>query len=165
MGPSFYSPAEAYGPKHCWCNSWAARKIPHTWDLYDQTISSYWKEHTSTKVSTYISLYLQYNYNIMNSCRRIIRAFLAESEPDALKARRRRHFNRRLYYAAGVNDVWAMDQHDKWGHCFGLWLHNGIDPFIGCNLWLKVWWTNRNPVLVGSYYIETVRRMRRKSNI
>jgi hypothetical protein len=57
-----------------------------------------------------------------------------------------------------VNEIWAQDQHDKWKR-FGLWLHNGIDPFIGYNLWMKVWWTNRNPKLITSYYIEAARKL------
>ena len=31
-----------------------------------------------------------------------------------------RRFHRRKFHAAGVNDVWAQDQHDKWGPRFGL---------------------------------------------
>ena len=46
-----------------------------------------------------------------------------------------------------------MDQHDKWQK-FGLYLHVGIDPFAGDILWLRIWWTNRNPRLVASYYLD-----------
>ena len=84
--------------------------------------------------------------------------YLHETEPDAVKARRRRRFKRRRFYAAGVNDIWAMDQHDKWGPRFGLWLHNGIDPFISTNNWLKVWWTNKNPRLIAKYFLDYVRK-------
>lgn len=84
--------------------------------------------------------------------------YLHETEPNAVKARRRRRFKRRRFFAAGVNDIWAMDQHDKWGPRFGLWLHNGIDPFIGVNNWLKVWWTNKNPRLIAKYFLDYVRK-------
>jgi len=87
----------------------------------------------------------------------LVSEYLRETEPDAVKARRHRRFVRRRFHAAGVNDIWAQDQHDKWGPRFGLWLHNNIDPFTGYNNWLKVWWTNKNPRLVASYFIETVR--------
>jgi hypothetical protein len=50
----------------------------------------------------------------------------------------------RVFYAAGVNHVWAFNQHDKW-QCYGLKLHLGIEPFTGLLLWLIVWWTNSNP--------------------
>jgi len=64
-----------------------------------------------------------------------------------------RRFHRRKFHAAGINDVWAQDQHPR----FGLWLHNNIDPFTGYNNWLKVWWTNKNPRLIAGCYIEMVR--------
>ena len=87
----------------------------------------------------------------------VVLRHLHETEPDAVKGRRVRRFQRRRFHAAGVNDVWAQDQHDKWGPRFGLWLHNNIDPFTGYNNWLKIWWTNKNPRLIAGYYIETVR--------
>jgi len=51
--------------------------------------------------------------------------------------------------------MWAVDQHDKWKR-FGLALHTGIDPFAGQTRWMKVWWTNNNPKLICSYYLELV---------
>jgi len=93
----------------------------------------------------------------IRASRAIVSRHLHETEPDAVKARRVRRFQRRRFHAAGVNDIWAQDQHDKWGPRFGLWLHNNIDPFTGYNNWLKVWWTNKNPRLIAGYYIETVR--------
>ncbi|KAJ6613175.1 hypothetical protein B0H10DRAFT_1806111, partial [Mycena sp. CBHHK59/15] len=59
-------------------------------------------------------------------------------------------------WAAGVNDLWVVDQHDKWKYKFGLALHTGIVPFIGRIQWLKVWWTNSNPRLILSYYLDAV---------
>ena len=50
----------------------------------------------------------------------------------------------------------TVDQHDKWKR-FGLWLHIGLDPFPGRIAWLKIWWTNRNPRLVTSYYLNASR--------
>ena len=52
----------------------------------------------------------------------------------------------------GVMDIIKVDQHDKW-KCFGLFLHAGLDPFSGHVLWIKIWWTNRDPRLVCSYYL------------
>lgn len=86
-----------------------------------------------------------------------IEAFLHQYEPEQVAARKRRRFTRRYFYAAGVNHVWCQDQHDKWGPRFGLWLHNSIDPFTGWNNWLKVWWTNKQPRLIASYFLNTVR--------
>jgi hypothetical protein len=50
-------------------------------------------------------------------------------------------------------DMWAFDQHDKWMR-FGLRLHIGLDPYPGRIEWLKIWWTNSNPRLIASYYLE-----------
>ncbi|KAJ7835610.1 hypothetical protein B0H13DRAFT_1913517 [Mycena leptocephala] len=54
-------------------------------------------------------------------------------------------------------DILCFDQHDKWKR-FGLWLHLGIEPYSGWILWLKIWWTNRNPKLVTSYYLDGCRK-------
>ncbi|KAF8073679.1 hypothetical protein FPV67DRAFT_1410551 [Lyophyllum atratum] len=91
--------------------------------------------------------------------RETISKYLRIMEPEAVNQRRARRFKRRRFYAAGVNDVWAQDQHDKWGPKYGLWLHNNIDPFTGFNNWLNVWWTNHNPRLIGGYYIKAVREL------
>ncbi|ETW77826.1 hypothetical protein HETIRDRAFT_326132 [Heterobasidion irregulare TC 32-1] len=89
--------------------------------------------------------------------RDIVAAYLKQTEPEAVNARRQRRFKRRCFWAAGVNDVWAIDQHDKWKR-FGLFLHVGVDPFPGFILWNKIWWTNSNPRLITSYYIEVARK-------
>ncbi|KAJ4475485.1 hypothetical protein J3R30DRAFT_3671283 [Lentinula aciculospora] len=78
-------------------------------------------------------------------------------EPEAVAARRGNRFKRRIYYAAGVFDMVCIDQHDKFMK-FGLQFHNAIDPFTGYNLWLKCWWTNKNPTLINSYYLEAFRK-------
>lgn len=89
-------------------------------------------------------------------------ALLKEIEPDAVLARRRRAFVRRVYYGDGKNDHWSMDQHDKWGFA-GLWLHLCVDAVTGYIIWLEVWWTNSNPRLITSYYLNAVRRFNGES--
>ncbi|KAM6490138.1 hypothetical protein JOM56_014457 [Amanita muscaria] len=91
------------------------------------------------------TLFQQYNYRVSS---------LHHNQPDAVDARRCKLFKRRVFYAAGVCDLWVMDQHDKWGPRYGLWLHNSLDPFSGYNNWLKVWWTNKNPQLIAKYYLD-----------
>jgi hypothetical protein len=51
----------------------------------------------------------------------------------------------------------TVDQHDKW-QCFGLHLHTGSDPFPGQIHWIKVWWMNRNPKLIASYYLGHIKK-------
>lgn len=83
-------------------------------------------------------------------------------EPDAVTERKGRRFVRKLFYSAGVNDLWAFDQHDKWKR-FGLYLHLGMDPYPGRCLWLRIWWTNRNPRLVTSFYLAAAKAIGGKS--
>ncbi|KAH8100012.1 hypothetical protein BXZ70DRAFT_907606 [Cristinia sonorae] len=83
-----------------------------------------------------------------------VAALLKDIEPEAVEQRRKKRFVRRAFYAAGVNDIWAFDQHDKWKR-FGLYLHAGLDVFPGRVLWCKIWWTNRQPRLITSYYLKT----------
>ncbi|KZT31238.1 hypothetical protein SISSUDRAFT_995382, partial [Sistotremastrum suecicum HHB10207 ss-3] len=73
-----------------------------------------------------------------------------EHDPEGVRDRRARVFVRHLYDAAAVNECWAFDQHDKWRR-FGLYLHVGLEAYSGRVMWLKIWWTNRNPRLVCSY--------------
>ncbi len=63
---------------------------------------------------------------------------------------------RKVFYCAGVNDLWCIDQHDKWKYRFGLCLHACVDPFSGVLKWMKIWWNNSNPVLIGKYYLDVV---------
>ncbi|KAJ7075212.1 hypothetical protein B0H15DRAFT_792147, partial [Mycena belliarum] len=95
----------------------------------------------------------QYNFKVSE---RFLGRFLKDIEPEEVHRRLGKHFKRKRFWAAGVMDIIAFDQHDKWGR-FGLWFHLGMDPFPGRIMWLKVWWTNRNPKLVTSYYIKATR--------
>ncbi|KAF9536051.1 hypothetical protein CPC08DRAFT_652289, partial [Agrocybe pediades] len=91
--------------------------------------------------------------------RRVIVSYFRIFEPDLVRERKSGRLKRRQFWAAGVNDLIAVDQHDKWKK-YGLALHVGIDPFPGVIHWLKVWWTNNNPKLITSYYLETVERQK-----
>jgi len=87
----------------------------------------------------------------------MVLAYLNLTEPEAVDFRKRKHFHRKRFWSAGVMDIWSCNQHDRWKQ-FGLWLHLGFDPYPGELQWLKVWWSNRNPQLIGSYYLEAVRK-------
>ena len=79
-------------------------------------------------------------------------------ERPAVQQHKHRRFKRKVFYCAGVMDLLTIDQHDKWKR-FGLYLHLGLDPFTGQIVWLKIWWTNRNPILIASYYIGSAREL------
>ncbi|KAJ7699615.1 hypothetical protein B0H17DRAFT_926367, partial [Mycena rosella] len=89
--------------------------------------------------------------------RHFISQFLNIVEREDVEKRKRKKFKRKIYWCAGIGDIWAFDQHNKWKR-FGLWKHVGLDPFTGQILWLKIWWTNRNPKLITSYYLEAARK-------
>lgn len=78
-------------------------------------------------------------------------------EPEKVESRKSRVTPRKPYICAGVNEIWAFDQHDKLMK-WGLWLHVGVDTFSGMVLWVKVWWTNSNPRLVCKYYLDVIEK-------
>ncbi|KAF6745208.1 hypothetical protein DFP72DRAFT_824746, partial [Ephemerocybe angulata] len=89
--------------------------------------------------------------------RAVVTKFFDEHEPISYKqARMGKNLKRKQFWAAGVNAIWCMDQHDKWKSKWGLCLHVAVDPFSGYLLWLRIWWNNSNPIVVGNYYLETV---------
>ncbi|KAK6991985.1 hypothetical protein R3P38DRAFT_3409105 [Favolaschia claudopus] len=100
---------------------------------------------------------LRQDYGIKIS-ENFLNKFFKEIEPDALRQRVAKKFKQKRFWSAGVMDMICFDQHDKWKR-FGLWPHLGLNPYTGRILWLNIWWTNRNPKLVTSYYIIACRRV------
>jgi hypothetical protein len=90
-----------------------------------------------------------------SNLRDLVVVYFRVYERDLVRQRKAGHLKRRRFWAAGVNDMFAVDQHDKWQR-FGLRLHTGVDPFPGVVHWMKIWWTNRNPKLILSYYLDVV---------
>jgi hypothetical protein len=105
-----------------------------------------------------VSRSISYGYPTHLFFRQLVGHLLKIVEPEKVEQRRRRRLKRRRFWAAGVNDVWPQDQHDKWGR-FGLWLHAGLEAFSGEINWLRIWWTNKNPVLIASYFIHACRKI------
>ncbi|KAG9022657.1 hypothetical protein FRB95_014461 [Tulasnella sp. JGI-2019a] len=75
---------------------------------------------------------------------------------EEVASRRVRCLKRKQFYAAGVNDIWTFDQHDKWRK-FELFLHVGLEPISGRILWLKIWWTDHNPQRICQYWVDAVK--------
>lgn len=96
--------------------------------------------------------------------RNLVVVYFRIYEVDLVRERKAGRLKRRRFWAAGVNDILAVDQHDKWKR-FGLALHTGVDPFPGHIHWIKVWWTNSNPKLILSYYLEFVEKFGRKFSV
>lgn len=108
------------------------------------------------------SIFLSRNLILSVDSRSVIQEYFRVYESQLLRERIRNRLRRKRFWAAGIFDVVAVDQHDKWLKKFGLGLHTGLDPFAGKGHWMKIWWTNRNPRLILSYYLEMVERHKGK---
>jgi len=89
-----------------------------------------------------------------------IQKYLKLTEPDLASQRLGKRFVRRMFYAAGVNHFWAMDQHDKWLQ-IGLHWHGCIEGFTGKIIWLTIWWNNSNPKYVCKQYLKVIKQFGR----
>ncbi|KAG1778947.1 hypothetical protein EV702DRAFT_1186286 [Suillus placidus] len=87
--------------------------------------------------------------------RSVMKSYFATYEPDLVRQCKARRLCRKRFWAAGVNDLFAVDQHDKWLQ-FGLALHTGIEPFSGRIMWMRIWHSNKNPQLILFYYLDTL---------
>ncbi|KAG1729104.1 uncharacterized protein EDB91DRAFT_1060156 [Suillus paluster] len=94
----------------------------------------------------------------MSVARSVVSLYFTVYEPELVRERKSRCLKRRRFWAAGVNDLFTVDQHDKWLR-FGLGLHTGIEPFSGRIMWIRVWHSNRNPQLILSYYLNTIEEL------
>ncbi|KAG2368713.1 hypothetical protein BDR07DRAFT_1371997 [Suillus spraguei] len=71
----------------------------------------------------------------MSVSRSVVKSYFAIYEADLVHQRKARRLPRRCFWAAGVNNIVAVDQHDKWLQ-FSLALHTGIKPFSGRIMWI-----------------------------
>lgn len=105
--------------------------------------------HTATRASV-IQVAM-----LIGFCRKLILEYMNINYRHEVLQRKGRRLKRKQFWTVGVNDVWSMDQHDKWKK-FQLFLHVGVEPHSGLILWLKIWWTNSNPKLICSWFLETI---------
>ncbi|KAG2054775.1 hypothetical protein BDR06DRAFT_971436 [Suillus hirtellus] len=71
----------------------------------------------------------------MSVSRNLVIAYCAIYEADLVHQRKAHCLKQRQFWAASVNDLFAVDQHDKWLQ-FGLALHTGVEPFSGHIMWI-----------------------------
>ncbi|KAJ6461455.1 hypothetical protein C8R45DRAFT_1056028 [Mycena sanguinolenta] len=116
--------------------------------------------HTIRQAMIRLRDHLLFHEENMSVSRNIVTEYFSVHEPHLVRERRQNRLRRKRFWAAGVNDIWAVDQHDKWKYKFGLALHSGIDPFIGMIHWMKIWWTNSNPRLILSYHLDRVEELK-----
>ncbi|KZT52387.1 hypothetical protein CALCODRAFT_531300, partial [Calocera cornea HHB12733] len=87
----------------------------------------------------------------------LIASYVRTFHPEEVERRKARRLKRKQFWSPGPFALLAVDQHDKWKR-FGLFLHLGMDPFSGYITWCKVWCSNKNPILICSYFVEMMRR-------
>ena len=79
-------------------------------------------------------------------------------DPEGVRQRSVKRFQRRTYVARGPNDIWYMDGYDKLKP-FGFAIHGAID---GCSrriLWLEVGQSKNDLQIVAQYFVDCVRRI------
>ncbi|KAI6154761.1 hypothetical protein BKA82DRAFT_4010527 [Pisolithus tinctorius] len=94
----------------------------------------------------------------MSVARSVIHDYFLTYEPKLIQQHKTRRLRRHRFWAARVNDIWAVDQHDKWLR-FGLALHTAVEPFSGKILWIRVWHSNRNLQLILTYFLDVVKEL------
>ncbi|KAJ7200378.1 hypothetical protein GGX14DRAFT_660301 [Mycena pura] len=133
------------------------RKQAHTVDTIHPVMELLRIQYPNAGAREVVSV-LFHEWN-MSVSRVVVQSYFVTYEAELIMKRRARRLRRKRFYAAGLNDIWAVDQHDKWKYKFGLGLHIGVDPFSGKIVWLKVWWTNSNPRLILGYHLDTVEEL------
>ena len=84
-----------------------------------------------------------------------VRLALKSIDPDGVARRSKHRLKRRKYINCGPNYVWHIDGNDKLKP-FGFCIHAGIDGFSRKILWLKVSYTNKDPLVVRQYYLDAI---------
>ena len=72
--------------------------------------------------------------------------------------RKRRKLRRRKYFSAGPNYCWHIDVHGKLKP-FGFLLHGCINGFSRRLIWVEVSSSNKNPAIIGNFYLGAVRQL------
>ncbi|KAG1778331.1 hypothetical protein EV702DRAFT_1220104 [Suillus placidus] len=125
----------------------------HTVDTIRKAMTDLRQTYPNAGAREVVSLF--FHERNMSVARSVVISYFNIYEPELVLQRKANHLRRRCFWAAGVNDIFAVDQHDKWLR-YGLGLHTGIEPFSGRIMWMRVWHSNRNPQLILSYYLDTL---------
>ena len=86
------------------------------------------------------------------------RLILRELDPNGVAARLSRRLERRTYTVPGPNSIWHIDGYDKLKP-FGLCISGCIDGFSRKIIWLNVYNTNNNPIIIRGYFLESVKNL------
>ncbi len=83
---------------------------------------------------------------------------LRELDPEGVNDRTKKRLRRRAYHSKGPNFTWHIDGHDKLKP-FGFSIHACIDGFSRRLIWLEVCATNKNPDVIGKYYLDAIKQV------
>ncbi|XDV44873.1 hypothetical protein PO909_013091 [Leuciscus waleckii] len=81
---------------------------------------------------------------------------LSVLDPYGVAYRRARRLRRRRYHNLGPNIMWHIDSYDKL-KTYSLCINGCVDGFSRNVMWLKVYFTNNEPKVIATYFIETVK--------
>ena len=76
---------------------------------------------------------------------------MVKLDPRGIESRSKRRLRRR----ACANHIWHIDGHDNL-KTFGFSIHGCIDGFSRRLIWLEVGPTNKNPQVIGKYYLDAI---------
>lgn len=89
---------------------------------------------------------------------------MKDVDPVGLAQRRSGCLLRRVYYAAGPNDQWCYDGHDKLIK-YGFAIHGCVCAYTGKIMWLHVGVSNHDPRIILQYYLQCVKEFGRNYTI
>ena len=84
-----------------------------------------------------------------------VRIALNVLDQEGVSRRKSRRLKRRKYCNKGLNHVWHMDGNDKL-RPFGFYVHGCIDGFSRKIIWLHVGNANKDPAVIGYYFLKEV---------
>ncbi|KAG9083879.1 hypothetical protein FRC06_004327, partial [Ceratobasidium sp. 370] len=105
----------------------STRKQNHTLESARSTLDAARKRNPTSGIQELLNIVRTHSTD-MRIPRRVVREWMEVTEPDQVRARKGQVAQRRVFYSVGANEIWAIDQHDKWKR-FELWLHVGLDVF------------------------------------
>ena len=88
--------------------------------------------------------------------RETTRLILKALDPEGVTLRLNRRLRRRVYHSAGPNFVWHIDGYDKLKP-YGISVHGAVDGYSRKILWLVADSTNKDPKVVASYFVNSLR--------
>ena len=83
---------------------------------------------------------------------------LRELDPEGVDCRKNKRLRRRAYHTKGPNFIWHIDGHDKLKP-FGFSIHACIDGYSRRLIWLEVCPSNKNPEVIGRFYLDAVKQL------